>query len=67
MPGVPELPGLETKKKKNKTTKTVLDNVKVDLFDAEDVVETGENADVAEQMSLSDRIKAGLYPYPEAG
>ena len=58
MPGVPELPGLETKEKKNKTTKTVLDNVKVDLFDAEDVVETGENADVPEQMSLSDRIKA---------
>ena len=58
MPGVPELPGLETKEKKNKTTKTVLDNVKVDLFDAEDVVETSENTDVPDSTSLSDRIKA---------
>jgi len=58
MPGVPELPGLETKDKKNKTTKTVLDKVKIDLFDAENFAETKETASATAQMSLSDRIKA---------
>ncbi len=57
MPGVPELPGLEPKDKKNKTTKTVLDNVKVDLFDAENFEENQqEKSENTEQMSLADRI-----------
>ncbi len=59
MPGVPELPGLETKEKKNKATKTILDNVKIDLFDAEDFIENKkEIIENTEQMRLADRIKA---------
>lgn len=58
MPGVPELPGLETKGKKDKATKTILDNVKIDLFDAEDYVENKkEKTENSAQMSLADRIK----------
>lgn len=58
MPGVPELPGLETGAKKNKTIKTVLDNVKVDLFETEVESDISENIDISESNSLFDRIKA---------
>lgn len=57
MPGVPELPGLETKNKKNENTKTVLNNVKVDLYDAEDFDDNNQNS-TTESMSLSERLKS---------
>lgn len=61
MPGVPELPGLEKKNKKTESTKTVLNNVKVDLFNAEDFSsENNRNNTInkqSESMSLSERLK----------
>ncbi len=56
MPGVPELPGIETKNKRNENTKTVLNNVKVDLYDAEDFSDNVETPQT-ESMSLSERLK----------
>jgi hypothetical protein len=59
MPGVPELPGLETKTNKTENTKAILKDVKIDLYDAENIIKKeNENKKYQnDQTSLSYRLK----------
>lgn len=57
MPGVPELPGLEKSSSISKNTKIVLNNVKIDLFDAKNPDEQPQAPIIPEKMTLAERLK----------